>query len=110
MKLLLDQNLSYRLVGRLSKLFPGTQHVGTVGLADASDADIWEHAKLHDFVIASKDSDFYHRSMLLGHPPNVIWVRVGNCTTENIATLLEHRYLTIVDFEQDQTASFLVLA
>jgi predicted nuclease of predicted toxin-antitoxin system len=70
MKLLFDQNVSHRLVGRLADIYPDSLHVREVGLRDAGDADIWEYAKRNDFVIVSKDSDFQQRSLLYGHPLN----------------------------------------
>lgn len=51
----------------------------------ATDAEVWQFAASNDFAIASKDSDFSERSVLEGSPPKVIWLRVGNCTTEHIA-------------------------
>ena len=47
MKLLLDQNLSPRLVARLADLFPDSQHVSYVGLDRASDRAVWDYARDH---------------------------------------------------------------
>ncbi|MCY3960235.1 MAG: DUF5615 family PIN-like protein [bacterium] len=58
MRLLLDQNLSRRLVGLLAIEYPGSCHVVEVGLDTATDRAIWEYAHDHDFLIVSKDSDF----------------------------------------------------
>ncbi len=58
MKLLFDQNLSYRLPELLKTLYPDSAHVSSIGLRDASDSEIWDYAKEHGFVIVSKDSDF----------------------------------------------------
>ena len=58
MKLLLDENLSHRLVSRLARTFPGTAHVDAVGLRGEPDAAIWEYAAQHEFVVVSKDDDF----------------------------------------------------
>jgi predicted nuclease of predicted toxin-antitoxin system len=69
MKLLLDQNLSYRLVPDLLGGFPGSRHVRDEGLSHADDSQIWEFAKQQDFAIVSKDTDFFNRSLLRGHPP-----------------------------------------
>jgi predicted nuclease of predicted toxin-antitoxin system len=33
----------------------------------------------------SKDTDFHQRSFLFGGPPKVVWIRLGNCSTEDIA-------------------------
>lgn len=74
MKLLFDQNLSFRLVRALMDSFPGSVHVRDQGLKDADDRQVWEFAKQSGMAIISKDSDFQQRSMLYGHPPKVIWV------------------------------------
>ena len=49
MKLLLDENLTPRLVNRLGLLFPGLTRVRDVGLKQAADRDIWSWAKDNDF-------------------------------------------------------------
>ena len=81
MKLLLDENLSGRLVESLADLYPGSEQVLLLGLGGAEDGAVWEHAGLHGFIIVSKDSDFRDRSILVGAPPKVIWLRLGNCST-----------------------------
>ncbi len=82
MKLLFDQNLSHRLVGQLSTEFPGSAHVRDAGLAASPDLTVWTHAAAGGFMLVSKDTDFQQRALLYGHPPKVIWVRLGNCSTE----------------------------
>lgn len=59
MKPLFDESLSYRLVGALSDLYPGSAHVRDVGLLDAADRRIRPYAGEHGFLLASKDNDFY---------------------------------------------------
>ena len=110
MKLLFDQNLSDALVARLSDLFPESSHVKAEGMAEASDAEIWLFAKRQAFTIVSKDSDFQQRSLLFGAPPKVVWLRVGNCPTSRIATLLRKHSVSLHTFEMDPQQSFLVLA
>jgi predicted nuclease of predicted toxin-antitoxin system len=110
MKLLFDQNLSYRLVPALESLYPGSVHIRNVGLAMADDETVWNYAKQQGIVIVSKDMDFYHRSILFGHPPKVVWVRLGNCTTAQIEVLLRTRQANLLTFDQDANASFLALA
>ncbi len=73
MKLLLDENLSDRIIHRIVDLYPNSEHVKTLGLINTDDAIIWEYAKTNDFAIVSKDSDFYQRSLLYGHPPKFIF-------------------------------------
>jgi len=109
MKLLFDHNLSDRLVSALAGTYPGSMHVRQVGLASASDEAIWQFAKQQAAVITSKDSDFYYRSTLFGHPPKVIWIRLGNCTTDQVEALLRARTSELAAFENDAAASFLML-
>jgi predicted nuclease of predicted toxin-antitoxin system len=40
-KLLFDQNRSFRLVAQLSEIFPESIHVRDVGPASALDAEVW---------------------------------------------------------------------
>ena len=110
MKLLLDHNLSPRLVGRLATLYPESTHVRDVGLERASDSTVWQYAAAHGFTIVSKDSDFHQRSLVFGHPPKVIWVRLGNCTTGDVEELLQRRAAEIRSFGEDPEAAFLALA
>ena len=88
LRLLFDENLPPRLVAQLSDVFPGSLHVSECGLGSEADKSIWDFAKVEDLVIVSKDSDFHERSVLTGGPPKVIWLRVGNCSTHLIASLL----------------------
>ena len=109
MKLLFDQNISPRLIAMLEGLFPGSAHVRDVGLASAADDAVWEFAKHGDFVIATKDTDFRQRSFTEGHPPKVLWLRLGNCTTEQVADLLSACAAQVRLFVDDAEASYLAL-
>jgi predicted nuclease of predicted toxin-antitoxin system len=71
-KLLLDENLSDRIIHKIIDLYPHSEHVKTLALMNTDDAVIWEYAKANDFVIVSKDSDFHQRSLLYGHPPKFV--------------------------------------
>jgi predicted nuclease of predicted toxin-antitoxin system len=81
-----------------------------VGLIGAPDRTVWEYAQEHGFVIVSKDEDFQRLSILHGPPPKVIWIRVGNCSTDDIMQLLKERYTDIQAFMAHQEAAFLALA
>jgi predicted nuclease of predicted toxin-antitoxin system len=96
-KLLLDENLSDRIVARINNLFPDCTHVKAASLMQADDATIAEWARGHGFSVVSKDTDFYQRSVALGSPPKFIWLRIGNCRTEEIIDLLRSRHALIRD-------------
>ena len=93
----------------LEDLFPGSVHVRDVGLASAGDSEVWDHAVEHDLAIVSKDSDFHQRSVLAAPPPKVIWIRLGNCTTEDIAKLLSEKATAIQLFGEDPETAFLAV-
>ena len=101
MKLLFDQNLSFRLCTHLADLFPGSQQVRTVGLAEATDRAIWDYAKANGFAVASLDADFADMAALVGAPPKLVWLRCGNQPTEVIERLFRDHAQTIGTFEQD---------
>ncbi len=84
MKLLFDENLSPKLTRLVVVLFPDSAHVRECGLLGLPDEDVWEYARANGFTIVSKDSDFQQRSLLYGHPPKIVWLRIGNCTREQL--------------------------
>jgi len=108
-KLLFDENLPHRLVGSLASLFPGSTHVRSVGLARADDSAIWTYAVAHDHVIVSKDEDFAERALLVGPPPKVVWIQLGNCTTATVEALLRAHAEELLAFAADAEASLIVL-
>ncbi len=109
MKLLFDENLSPRLVQALEPEYPGSSHIRTLGLMGATDATIWERARLDGCTIVSKDNDFRQLSFLHGAPPKVIWLSVGNAGTEVILRFVRSQHAAIQAFEADTEASLLVL-
>lgn len=109
MKLLLDENLSPRLVQRLEPVYPGTTHVDLVGLHGKADAEIWEFARRESYTIVSKDNDFRQLSVLHGPPPKVVWLSVGNVGTDAIAELLERHRGDVEAFNAAPEESLLVI-
>jgi predicted nuclease of predicted toxin-antitoxin system len=108
-KLLFDNNLSPRLVHLLHDLFPASTHVALVGLDRELDRDVWLYASANDCVIVTKDADFSDLSMQRGSPPKVIWLRIGNCSTAEIAQLLRRNHAAITAFAADPANDVLTL-
>ncbi len=69
MKLLLDENISSKLVKFLTKDFPESSHIDFLNIQGTSDTSIWEYAQTENYIIVSKDNDFRQRSFLFGAPP-----------------------------------------
>ena len=109
MKLLFDQNLSFKLVTALSPAFPGSKHLKDFSLTRERDEPIWSYAAKNGFTIVSKDTDFVHLSMLRGHPPKIVHVRLGNCSTKRLVERLVSDEKVIKDFIADPVESFLAI-
>jgi predicted nuclease of predicted toxin-antitoxin system len=92
-RLLFDQNLSPHLCSDLADRFPGAVHVREVGLRDAAGATIWQHAAQHGLAIVTKDAGFRQRSFREGHPPKIVWVKPGNCSTKAVEALSQISHL-----------------
>ena len=107
--LLLDESLSDRIVALILDLYPGSAHVKAHGLSRTDDSLIWSFAREHGYTIVSKDADFHHRSLVFGHPPKLVLLRVGNCPTNRILQLLRESYVLISAFEMEASASILLL-
>lgn len=98
MKILFDQNISFRIISKLKENYPLINHVKFLGLENASDMQIWHFAKEHDYTIITFDADFYDLNILFGFPPKIIWIRTGNMTTKNIENLFIQYYDSIKHF------------
>jgi predicted nuclease of predicted toxin-antitoxin system len=109
MKLLFDENLSPRLVESLRDLYPGSDHVHNLNLGGAQDSEVWDYAKLNGFAIVSKDSDFAARSVLENNPPKIIWIRLGNCSTDDVESLLRSTFEKIRGFLEEDEETCLLL-
>lgn len=91
MKLLFDQNISFRLLKRIIDLFPDSKQVRELGLENSTDTEIFNFAKRNDFAIVTFDSDFCDLNTIRGFPLKIIWIRTGNTTTINLENLLRKK-------------------
>ncbi len=101
MKLLFDQNISFRISELIQDDFPNSSQVRLSGLENSSDKQIWEFAKKNSFTIVTFDSDFYDFSIIFKSPPKVIWLRIGNTSTKNIEKIIRDNKNTIKNFIED---------
>jgi len=97
-KLLFDQNISFRIVKKIGSIFPNSKQIRELGLDDSSDRVIWEFAKTEGFVIVTFDADFADLANLKGSPPKIIWLRMGNATTDNIVRILKEHQNIVNEF------------
>ncbi len=101
MKLLFDQNISFRITNKIQDLFPGAKQVRELGLENSKDSEIWTYAKENDYCIVTFDGDFYDMGLVKGSSPKVIWLRHGNTSTQNIEKTLRKNFELIRTFLTD---------
>ena len=109
MSLLFDQNLSRRLPVLLAAEFPGSEQVIAAGLATADDRAVWAYAAAGGLAVVSKYADFVQLSAVLGPPPKVIWLRIGNGPTRAVVALLRARVADVQVFLADPATAVLEL-
>lgn len=97
MKLLLDENLSRRLVPSLQAVYPGSSQVDLLDLSGANDHAVWTYARAHDFAIVTKDDDYLDLSAHFGPPPLVIRLVMGNCSNARVLATLCDQHAAIAD-------------
>ena len=95
MKLLLDENLSRRLVPFLQETYPESSQIALLGMQQASDLDVWRYAGEQGYVLVTQDADFYDLSLTRGAPPLVLWLRSGNADKSLVLQLLPARHQEI---------------
>ena len=108
-RLLLDENLSERLLPLLAERFPGSRHVRLLGLGGARDTEIWERARQEGDLLVTKDEDFLSLSVARGFPPKVICLAIGNASNAATAALLLHQAEPIEHFWHHPEAGFLLI-
>ena len=109
MKLLLDENLSPKLVRQLAPAFPDSLHVRDVQLDARQDITIWQWARTNNFTILTQDDDFYLFAQLRGQPPKVVCLRFGNRSVRDIAAQLQRQSPLIAEFIAEGQAACLEL-
>jgi predicted nuclease of predicted toxin-antitoxin system len=97
-KLLFDQNISFRIISKIKLNFPDAKQVRQLGIENYSDVEIWKFAKQNEYTIVTFDGDFYDLSNFKGFPPKIIWLRFGNTKTDFIANIINSRHSIIKDF------------
>jgi len=102
MKILLDANISWKLVNKLNPVFGECAHVDLIGInVPAEDVDIWNFAENNGYIIITKDNDFADLLDLNGFPPKVVLLRTGNNRSESLLELLIKIKPMIEDLEKN---------
>jgi len=103
MKLLFDENISFKLCKRLEDIYPNSTHVRFVNLENKDDSEIWQFAKKENYIIVTQDSDYNDMSILKGFPAYVVWIKTGNSLVSEIENTLRTHSITIRAFFDNQS-------
>ena len=102
MKILLDANISWKLIEKLKLFFGECNHVDLIGLnVPAEDKDIWDYALNNGYIIITKDTDFVDLMELKGFPPKIVLLKTGNNSSKALVELLINTKSTIEDLAEN---------
>jgi predicted nuclease of predicted toxin-antitoxin system len=108
MRLLLDANLSWRMVSILKQYFEDCIHVEKSELEiPATDIQIWNYAARNNFIIVTNDEDFVDFAQVKGFPPKVVILRTRNRSSLFISNLLVQRKSDIQLFHNSKDVGLL---
>lgn len=102
MRILLNENISFRVVKFLNAFGFTCVQVRELNLEAVNDTVIWDFAKNENYTIVTFDSDYDDLVTLYGHPPKVIWLRIGNTSTQNLIKTFEKHFDIIKAFLTDE--------
>ncbi len=89
MRMMLDENVSYRIKKYLQDDFNEIIHVSDVNLLSTKDAIIFEYCKNNKIdILVTFDEDYKNLVLLRNIPPKIVLFKTGNLTTKNIASIL----------------------
>jgi predicted nuclease of predicted toxin-antitoxin system len=109
MRLLFDQNISYRVVKQLQANWPEFTHISNCKLTDAPDNVIWQYAKQSNYCIVTHDDDFDDLFSLYGFPPKVVKLKTGNLSNSQTILILNKHTETIKQFLNNSEEGFLTI-
>lgn len=98
MKLLFDENISYKILKKIGSDYNDSNPCNSIRPLLKNDLEIWGYAKNNNFSIVTFDEDFYEWMVLKGFPPKIIWLRTGNTSTNDIANSLNLKVDSIKEF------------
>ncbi|WP_374046065.1 DUF5615 family PIN-like protein [Massilia sp. R2A-15] len=95
MKFLVDSQLPLALARHLTSQGIPCVHVNEVGLGSAADTEIWRYAKMNRMTIVSKDGDFAMLIHAKHSPPQLVWVRIGNCRSIDLISAFDRGWPSV---------------
>jgi len=88
MRLLLDENISWRLPAYLRPHCTAVLHVQDIQLDSSPDTNIWRYARQHSYDVLTKDGDFLRLVLAEGFSPRVVAVQNAQVLVAKLAKFL----------------------
>lgn len=107
MKLLIDQNISKRIIASITDIFPDSVHVVDVSLSDASDLEVRNYAYLNQYILVTTNNEFFDLNMLLENPPKIIHIKGNHVTSNKLEWALRVNQEGIESFYSDSPTTCL---
>jgi predicted nuclease of predicted toxin-antitoxin system len=108
-RILLDQNLSPKLIRKLADIISGLESVYDHNLVNAPDPFIFDWARKEKFAaVVSTDRDFVHLVERLGPPPKIVRIERCDFPAKVIEELLRREALRIHAFVESDRAVLLL--
>jgi predicted nuclease of predicted toxin-antitoxin system len=101
MKLLLDENISWRIAKYIENYFDEIIHVTSVHNHRLNDLEIWLYAKENNLTILTFDEDFRSFASYFGFPPKVILLKTGNVSKLVLKDKLILNIDSIIEFNKN---------
>jgi predicted nuclease of predicted toxin-antitoxin system len=96
-KFLIDHQLPPALAELLRNTGHEAKHVRELGLKSDDDLTIWKHATEHNYIVISKDQDFFYLACRSGDEGRLVWVRLGNCRNQPLLDKFERNLPQILN-------------
>lgn len=109
MRLLLDENVSWRLAAYLRPHCAAVLHVREVNLDNSPDTSIWHYARQHGYDVVTKDADFVRLVVANGFPPRVVAIQNAQVPVGDLAGFLLAQLPQLRQFLGEQTEFGLLL-
>jgi len=109
MKLLIDQNISKRIIESISDAFSESIHVTAIQTDTNTDMDIWNFAIKNQLTLVTTDSDFFDLNVISDKSPKIIYVQGEVISTNKMEWALRVNQETIEQFLSENPATCLTI-
>ena len=109
MKLLIDQNISKRIIDSINDTFSDSIHVNSIADTTNTDNELWDYAIKNNFILVTTDSDFFNHCIVSEQSPKIILVQGEVITSNKMEWALRVNQVAIEQFIAEDPANCLTI-